>query len=104
MGKADQFAKAKASVLLVYPGPADGLKAHADEFVRGKTIPVNFRLLLDPDYTFTNLYGLRWNAKGETSYPSTFVLDSNRKVLFSKISHSHGDRAKIENILAALPK
>lgn len=104
MGKAKEFAHAKANVLLVYPGPAQGLKAHAAEFVQGKDIPQNFHLLLDPDFSFTNLYGLRWNAKNETSYPSTFVLDKTRKVLFAKISHEHGDRAKVEDVLAALPK
>ena len=104
MGKAKQLADAKANVLLVYPGPAEGLKAHADEFVRGKNMPENFHLLLDPDYSFTNLYGLRWDAKGETAYPSTFVLHGARKVLFAKVSRSHGDHARVEDVLAALPK
>ena len=104
MGNADDFAAAKANVILVYPGPAEGLKAHAKEFVQGKAIPVNFNLLLDPDFSFTNQYGLRWNAKNETSYPSTFVLNDAGEVLFAKVSHSHGDRAKIEDIMAALPK
>ena len=104
MGKAKEFADAKANVILVYPGPADGLKAHAEEFVKGKDIPANFNLLLDPDFSFTNQYGLRWDAKNETSYPSTFVLNDAGKVLFAKISHEHGDRAKIEDVLAALPK
>jgi peroxiredoxin len=67
IGKAEPLAKANARVLLVYPGPSDGLKARADEFVRGKDIPANFYLVLDPDFKFTNQYGLRWNAAGETS-------------------------------------
>lgn len=104
INKAARFADAKANVLLVYPGPADGLKAHAAEFVRGKDMPENFHLLLDPDYKFTNLYNLRWDDPGETSYPSTFVLDGERKVLFAKVSHTHGDRAKTDEILAALPQ
>ncbi len=104
MSKAKQFADAKTRVLLVYPGPGDGLKAHADEFVKGKDMPKNFDLLLDPNYAFTNLYGLRWDSKGEISYPSTFVLDNKRKVLFAKISHGHGDRAEVGDVLAALPK
>lgn len=103
LGKAEQFAKSKANVVLVYPGPADGVKARAEEFVRGKTLPTNFYLLLDPDFSMINRYGLRWNAKNETSYPSTFVLDRERKVLFAKVSRTHGDRAKVEDILAALP-
>ena len=104
MSRAKEFADLKARVLLVYPGPAEGLKAHADEFVKGKDMPKNFDLLLDPNYAFTKLYGLRWDAKGETSYPSTFVLNRKRKVLFAKISHEHGDRAEVKDILAALPK
>src|SRR5262245_43074853 len=44
MGKAKQIQAAGASVVLVYPGPAEGLKAHAGEFVRGKTLPENFHL------------------------------------------------------------
>ena len=104
IGKAEPLAKANARVLLVYPGPSDGLKARADEFVRGKDIPANFYLVLDPDFKFINQYGLRWNAAGETSYPSTFVLDSERKVLFAKVSRSHGDRAKVDDVLAALPR
>jgi peroxiredoxin len=102
LGKAEEFKKANARVLMVYPGPAAGLKDHADEFVRGKDMPANFYLALDPDYRFTNLYGLRWEAKGETAYPSTFVLDGERKVLYAKVSHSHGDRAKVEDVLEAL--
>ena len=103
INKAKQLQDAGANVLLVYPGPADGLKARAAEFVQGKDIPANFNLLLDPDYEFTNLYGLRWEAQNETSYPSTFVLDKDGKVLFAKVSREHGDRAKIADVIAALP-
>jgi len=102
LGAADQFATKKAQVVLVYPGPADGLKQHAGEFVQGKTIPENFHLLLDPDYNFLNQYGLRWDAPGETSYPSTFVIDNKGKITFAKISHEHGDRSTPEEILKAL--
>lgn len=103
IGKADDFKKAGAEVLLVYPGPAEGLKAKAAEFVKGKDYPAHFTLLLDPDYSFTSAYGLRWDAKGETSYPSTFVLDPKRKVTFAKVSTGHGDRAKTADVLKALP-
>ncbi|RYG75595.1 redoxin domain-containing protein, partial [bacterium] len=89
---------------MVYPGPAKELKEHADEFVRGKDMPDNFYLALDPDYDFTNQYGLRWEGQNETSYPATFVLDQERKVLFAKVSKEHGDRSKVEDVLAALPK
>lgn len=104
VGNADRFKAARTQVVLVYPGPADGLKQHAGDFVKGKTIPDDFTLVLDPDFAFTNKYGLRWDGPQETSYPSTFVLDTKGKVVFAKISHSHGDRAHSAEILEALKK
>jgi peroxiredoxin len=99
---ADQFATARAQVVLVYPGPAERLKEHATEFVSGKQIPKNFRIVLDPDYAFTNRYGLRWDAKGETAYPSTFVIEKGGAVVFAKVSKSHGGRSTAPEILKAL--
>ena len=102
LSAAPQFAAAKAQVVLVYPGPSAGLERHADEFVRGKTLPSNFHLALDGDFAFTNRYGLRWDAPGETAYPSTFVINNKGRVTFAKISRSHGDRAQTDDILKAL--
>ena len=102
VAKAEQFKAAKARVLFVYPGPADDLKAHADEFVRGRDYPAEFTFLLDPDYAFTKQYGLRWDAANETAYPSAFVLDGARKVTFAKVSKTHGGRATVAEVLAAL--
>ncbi len=102
LGKADAFKKAGAQLVLIYPGPADGLKGKAEEFFKGKEYPANFTLLIDPDYTFTNAYGLRWDAPKETAYPSTYVLDSKRKVTFAKVSTTHGDRSKADDVLKAL--
>ncbi len=101
-GKADEFKTAGSQVLFVYPGPADGLKDKAGEFVKGKDYPAHFTLLLDPDYTFTTAYGLRWDAKNETAYPSAFVIDGKRTVTFAKVSTTHGDRAKVGDVLAKL--
>jgi peroxiredoxin Q/BCP len=101
-GKADEFKAAGAQVAFVYPGPADGLKDKAAEFVKGKDYPAHFTLLLDPDYTFTAAYGLRWDARNETAYPSTFVIDGKRAVTFAKVSTTHGDRAKVPDVLAKL--
>ena len=104
LGKAKEFDKAKAQIVMVYPGPAEELKQHADEFIRDKTLPANFQLALDPDYAFTKRYDLRWDAPGETSYPSTFVLNRQGKIRFARVSHSHGDRATVDEILKALGK
>jgi thioredoxin-dependent peroxiredoxin len=101
--KADEFKKAGATVVFVYPGPSKDLKSKADEFVKGKDYPEHMTILLDPDYTFTNAYGLRWEAKNETAYPSTFVLGSDRKVLFANVSTGHGGRTSATDALKAIP-
>jgi peroxiredoxin len=102
LSNADKFQAAKARVVLIYPGPARGLKNHAEEFMQGKTLPDNFRLLLDPDYAFTNAYGLRWAAPKETAYPSTFVIDGKRKIQFAKVSMTHGGRTSPQEVLRVL--
>jgi len=101
-----EFAAAKAQLVFVYPGPADDLKAHAEEFKswRGKEWPGEFLYALDPNYTMVNSYGLRWDAPRETAYPSTFVLAKDRTIKFSKISRSHGDRTTASEVLAELKK
>jgi len=100
--KSAEFSKRKASVVLVYPGPADGLDKYAGDFVAGKTMPPNFRFTIDPGYEFTSCYNLRWNAPSETAYPSTFVIGQDGHVSYAKISHKHGDRAPVADVLAAL--
>jgi peroxiredoxin len=102
LARAKAFAAAKASVVIVYPGESQGLTEHAQEFVRGKSLPDNFYLATDPDYSLTNKYGLRWDAKGETAYPSTLLIGTDGKVRYSKISKTHGDRAKATSVLEAL--
>lgn len=99
---ADVFRKHGARVVMIYPGPGEKLADRAAESEAGKPLPGGFTLLLDPDYHFTNLYGLRWDAPKETAYPSTFVMDKNGKVLFAKISKTHGGRAGVDEVIAIL--
>lgn len=102
---AADFAAKDVKVLLVYPGPPAELDQHAKDFLTKQSeLPANIVLVTDPDYKVTNLYGLRWDAPHETAYPSTFILDKNGKVLFEKISHSHGDRVLAQEALDQLPK
>jgi peroxiredoxin len=98
------FADVGVRVLMVYPGPPQDLGAKANEFLADKKLPDNFDLLLDPGYEFTNLYGLRWEAAGETAYPSTFLIDRRGIIFFSKIVKEHGGRATAAEILDAMPK
>jgi peroxiredoxin Q/BCP len=97
------FAARKANVVLVYPGPPAELDQHAKEFLAKEAdLPPNIKLVIDPDYKMTNLFGLRWDAPHETAYPSTFIIDASGAILFEKISHSHGDRTSAVDILAQL--
>ena len=101
---AANFAAKKATVLLVYPGPPADLDQHAKEFLAKQAdLPANIVQVTDPDYKVTNLYGVRWDAPHETAYPSTFILNSKRTVVFEKISHSHGDRLSAQDALDHLP-
>ncbi|MBS0203001.1 MAG: peroxiredoxin family protein [Planctomycetes bacterium] len=99
---ADQFQQAGATVVFVYPGPAEKLKDRAADFVKGKDYPEHFQILLDPDYDFAKAYGLRWDAQGETAYPSTFVIDRQRHVAFAVVSKSHGGRTNPADVLKAM--
>ncbi len=69
-----------------------------------KKLPDNFDLVLDPGYEFTNCYGLRWDATRETAYPSTFLIDYQGVIFFSKIVKEHGGRTTAAEILDAMPK
>lgn len=102
--KSQGFADASAHVVLVYPGPPQDLGTKASEFLADKKLPDNFDLLLDPGYKFTNLYGLRWEAEHETAYPSTFLIDRQGVIFFSKIVKEHGGRTTAAEILDAMPK
>jgi thioredoxin-dependent peroxiredoxin len=100
---ASDFEAKKTRVLLVYPGPPATLDQHAKEFLEKQAeLPSNIVLVTDPDYTVTNLYGLRWDAPHETAYPATFVLDKKGMIVFEKISHSHGDRLSAQDALEHL--
>jgi peroxiredoxin len=98
------FADRDARIVMVYPGPPDKLNEKANEFLTDKKLPDNFHLLLDPDYKFTTLYGLRWNAKNETAYPATFLLDHDGTIFFYKVAKEHGGRTTAAEILDALPE
>lgn len=100
---AQPFKDAGTKVLFVYPGPSEKLKDHALAFAKGREVPSHIQIALDPDYVFTNAYGLRWNSANETAYPAAFVIDKNRKILFSKASMTHGNRIPPEELLKAIP-
>lgn len=101
---AERFAASEAEVIMIYPGEKDSVSDYAKEFIASTEFPENFTFLIDPDYQFLVANGLRWDAEKETSYPSTFVIGKDRKVVFAKISRSHGGRTKPAQALQALKK
>lgn len=102
--RAKHFAAAKTTVVLVYPGKADGLAERAKEFLGKSALPIGFHLAIDADFAVTKAYHLRWDKAGETAYPATFVIDELGKVRFAQISRTHGDRVKATAVLAVLKK
>lgn len=102
VGHAADFAARNMPVVMVYPGPADQLQAHAKEFLDNQKWPRNFSFVIDPDYAFTSRYGLRWEEKGETAYPSTYVINAQGKVSFAHVSREHGDRLGATALLRML--
>ncbi len=102
--KKAEFEKAGAQVVMIYPGPADLLAEHAKEFQGDKSFPANYHYVIDPDYKFTNAWGLRWEADRETAYPSTFLVSKDNKVKFGLTSTSHGGRESADNVLKELAK
>lgn len=105
---AAEFRAAGASVVMVYPGPADDLATHAEEFAGGvmrsattSALPAGMKMVMDPDYELVDAYGLRWDAPAETAYPSTFVVEGGN-VTFAEISDSHGGRVEAARVLRFL--
>lgn len=96
-------ALSEAQVVMIYPGEADQLDEHAKQFIGSKSFPGNYHFVLDPDFEFTNAWGLRWEAPRETAYPSTFVVDQEQKLVFGKTVVSHRDRAEVATVVATLP-
>lgn len=104
IAKAEEFEKAGASLVLVYPGPGpeELLQQKAAQFLEGVELPSGIHLVVDPDYTVVNQWRLRWDEPRETAYPSTFVIDREGKIVFAKISQTHGDRSSAAAVLEAL--
>ncbi len=98
----EKFKNSNATILMVYPGPSEDLQAHAKEFSEDFNFPENFYFTIDPDYSMINKYDLRWDEPRETAYPSTFVINKEGTIIYSKISTSHAGRATNEDILAVL--
>jgi thioredoxin-dependent peroxiredoxin len=102
--RASEFTAIGVPVLLVYPGLEGDVERRAREFMADKTLPESYLPLLDPGYTFTKAYDLRWDAPNETAYPSTFLIGRDGVVFYANVSRSHGGRVSAADVLSALRK
>jgi peroxiredoxin len=102
LSKSEQLLSARADVVFVYPGALKDLTEKSKEFLADKQLPSGFTMVIDRDYQVVNAYHLRWEAPNETAYPATFVIDPTGVIRYAKISQTHGDRAAVKEVLAAL--
>lgn len=93
------FTRANATLLFIYPGNVQDLRAKAKEFANPWTLPKGVHLVVDSDYEATARLNLRWDAKGETAYPATILVDKQGVIQWSHVSRSHGDRVASKQIL-----
>lgn len=98
------FARTKNRLVFVYPGPSEGLDKRASELIHDKSFPSDFEMVLDPDYSLTKLYGVRWDAPRETAYPSIFFVKPDGKIWFVQSVLSHGGRMSASSVLSYLEK
>ena len=104
LAKSEELSSARADVVFVYPGVIKDLTEKSKTFLADKQLPAGFKMVIDRDYQVVNAYRLRWDAPSETAYPATFVIDPTGVIRYAKISQTHGDRAAVKEVLAALGK
>ena len=91
-------------VILVYPGEEERLMQQAKRFLGSRRLPEPLTLVADPGMKMVQQWGLRWNKPRETAYPATFLIKSNGRVAWSKVSDSHAGRSSVDEILRELKK
>ncbi|TWT82487.1 AhpC/TSA family protein [Planctomycetes bacterium CA13] len=104
INRAKKLAESCQRVILVYPGKANMLEQHAEEFMGSRSIPDPMVMVRDDAMKMVTEWGIRWNSPRETAYPATYVINQNGRVAWSKISDSHAGRSRPEEILQAIRK
>ena len=100
---ATQFAALGVQVIFIYPGASTkSLADDAAQIVGNQPLPPNMHLVLDPDYVFTNQYGLRWSDPNQTVYPSTFLVASNGIIFYAHTGRSSSDLTAPSDALVVL--
>ena len=104
VNRAKALSKEAHRVIIIYPGEASELEKHAEEFMGSRSVPEPLVLVRDAGMEMVTDWGLRWDKFRETAYPATFIVDTNGRIAWKKVSTSHGDRSSVEEILGALRK
>jgi peroxiredoxin len=91
-------------VILVYPGEKDQLTKYAKRFLGSRRLPEPLTLVADPGMEMVRQWGLRWDKPRETAYPATYLIKSNGRVAWRKVSDSHAGRSTVDEILRELKK
>ncbi|EMI15452.1 bacterioferritin comigratory protein (Bcp) [Rhodopirellula maiorica SM1] len=102
--RAKALAQEASRVILVYPGEASLLQRHAEEFMGSRTLPAPLVMVRDDAMEMVTQWGLRWDSPRETAYPATYVIDTNGRVAWSKVSNSQAGRTTVEEIMKELRK
>lgn len=100
--RAKAIGKLAHRVVLVYPGEADTLEKNAKRFLGSRRLPEPFVLVRDEGMKMVEQWGIRWDARRETAYPSTFVFDRHGRLQWKKVSKSHAGRSTVEEVVKAL--
>lgn len=91
-------------VILIYPGDSESLEQHAEKFAGKRRLPEPMVIVRDDQMDTVRKWGLRWDARNETAYPATYVIDRNGRIRWKKVSSSHAGRSTVEEILKELRK
>lgn len=97
-----QFQERDCEVIVVYPGPSD----HLDEFVEAalktekeQVDRVPFPIVLDPEFTATNYFGIQ----SKLAHPSTYLIDKEGGVQFAYVgSDMTADRPSVSALIKKL--
>ena len=89
-------------LVLVYPGEEKQLEIRATQFVGSKRLKSPLVMVRDPGMQMVSEWGLRWDRRRETAYPSAYLIGAGQRVKWAKVSGSHSGRATTEEILKAI--
>lgn len=104
VNRAKALSSESKCVVLVYPGNADQLEKNSKRFLGSRKLPHPIKVVRDDDMEMVKEWGIRWEARNQTAYPATFVVDQNGRIAWKKVSNTSAGRSTVEEILRELRK